>query len=153
VSLQLFSRVCHRRDDSTIPNRDDDGFTIMEAVVSLTLFLIVSIAAVSAIVNSIRITDLSNNRVVAANLAQADIEQARAQTADQSVLSISTTGYPKTTTVGSSTYTVSRAASGTCPTTRTAGTLYYLNLPVTVSWAQSDSGGTRNVRADTVIAC
>ncbi len=127
----------------------DSGFTLIEAVVSLTIFAIVSAAAVSASVNGIELTHLTTNRVTAANLAQQDLDMARAVQAG----SVSATGYPRTVTKGSTTYTINRSitySSGTsCPTTAAAGVQYYLTLTDTVTWA----GQHRPMRLDAVIAC
>jgi Tfp pilus assembly protein PilV len=122
--------------------RQDDGFALLEVLVSFVLFAIVSASATVAIATSIKITNTTRNRVTASNLAQAAITKARADTA--SLMAAPTT---TTTTNG---YTVTRHAtvpviSGIkCPAGQT------MPITVTVSWP---SNGTRSVRLDTVIAC
>ncbi|MBN9619737.1 MAG: type II secretion system protein, partial [Actinobacteria bacterium] len=57
----------------------DDGFTMIEVVVALTLFVIFSAAATMAVVNGVDAQAQTQGRVAAANIAQADLEQARSQ--------------------------------------------------------------------------
>lgn len=56
----------------------DSGFSLVEAVVSVALFMIVSASAGLAVVTAVRIAESNQNRVVAAGLATAQIESARA---------------------------------------------------------------------------
>jgi len=129
---------------------DDDGFSLLEVVVSFVLFAIVASAATAAVGNSIRTSDTTARRVEATQVAQQDIEKARAMKPAQ----ISATGYPITVTAGSGTFTVTRTvsySSGTsCPGTPVAGTQYYLNVTDVVTWPGNDG---RTVRMDTVLSC
>lgn len=132
--------------------REDDGFTLLEATVSLTLLAVVASASVIAVTNSTQSEASAHNRAAAAALAAQDIQAAR------------TLRYPDrpqaeaahTVTVGNLKYTVSRTVqvldtsnnltSGTCSTD---GTYTYTSLRVTstVAWS-ADS-----VSLGTVIAC
>jgi type II secretory pathway pseudopilin PulG len=55
----------------------DGGFSLVEAVVSVALFAIVAASSGVALVNAVRYAESNENRVVAAGLATAQIEQAR----------------------------------------------------------------------------
>jgi Tfp pilus assembly protein PilV len=63
--------------------RDDDGFTVLEVMVSFVLFVIVSISATFAIMSALSASHASQKRVDAANVAQRFIadQQQNAQTA------------------------------------------------------------------------
>ena len=56
---------------------DDEGFTLIEVVVALAVFAIVSLATVSILINSLRTVRENEDRVLAANLARSELEQAR----------------------------------------------------------------------------
>ena len=60
-------------------DNNDAGFTVLEALVSFVLFAVMAGASITAIVNATQSSNLSQNRVTAANLAQQDLQQARAQ--------------------------------------------------------------------------
>lgn len=129
--------------------RGDSGFSLIEAIVALTIFAVISAAAVTASVNGIKITHLTTARVTAANLAQQDLDMARA--VDPSA--VTTSGYPRTVTQGNTTYTIARSitysSGASCPTTPSAGVQYYLTLTDNVTW----NGQHQPVRVDAVIAC
>lgn len=135
----------------SVRRRGDAGFTLIEALVSLTIFAIVSAAAVTAVVTGIMSTHLTTTRVAATNIAQQDIQKARAVDPSQ----VSDAGYPLTVTQGNTTYTVTRqisyapAGSPSCPATPTAGGPFYVNLTDTVTW----TGQHHPIRVDAVIAC
>ena len=56
----------------------DDGFTLVEVVVSLAIFVLVAGAATFAIVSSIRASDATDQRVVAAFIAEQELDRVRA---------------------------------------------------------------------------
>jgi Tfp pilus assembly protein PilV len=120
----------------------EDGFALLEVLVSFVLFAIVSASATVAIANSIKVSNTTRNRVTATGLAEAALAQARANTTALMAT--------PTTTSTSGAYTVARTAtvpvvSGVrCPAGQT------MPVTVTVTWLQT---GNRSVRLDTVIAC
>lgn len=122
--------------------RRDDGFALLEVLVSFVLFAIVSASATVAIANSITISNTTRNRVTATGLAQAAITKARADTASLMAAPTSTTtanGYTVTRTA-----TVPVISGIRCPAGQT------MPVTVTVTWP---TNGIRSVRIDTVIAC
>ena len=58
---------------------DDAGFSLVEALVSFTLFIIISGFATLALVNLIQVTSVSRDRTAASNLAAQEIEKMRSQ--------------------------------------------------------------------------
>lgn len=59
--------------------QDDDGFTLAEVIVSIALFVVMSVAATISMVTLIKITRASENRVAATNLGRAELERLRLQ--------------------------------------------------------------------------
>lgn len=57
--------------------RHEEGFTLIEIVVALGVFAVVSVATVSILVTSLRTVNENEDRVLAANLARSELEQAR----------------------------------------------------------------------------
>jgi type II secretory pathway pseudopilin PulG len=141
----LGSRSRHARNS-------DDGFTLLEAIVSFTIFAVVATSAVAAVMTGINVSNRTAMRVTATHVLQQDLESVRAM----SPSSISTSGYPTTVSVDQNSYTINRTLSypggGTsCPSKRTAGTLYYINVTDSATWL--DNKTQRTMRLDTVIAC
>ena len=86
----------------------DDGFTMMEVVVSMVIFGLVALIVAGLITNTLRLTSNNTQRTTAANLTAAQIEAVRdTRTLDipdgQTVLSART--------VGNTTYTLTQTAS------------------------------------------
>lgn len=125
-----------------VESPSDAGFTVLEILVSIVIFAIVASSATLAIVNGIKTTNSSNNRVTATSLAQAALTKARA---DMTSLMATPTA---TTTSGA--YTIARSA--TIPVSNGVQCPVGQEMPitVTVTWKQ---GGTRSVRIDSAIAC
>lgn len=147
--MRTFDALTDRARAVRVQAHGDSGFTLVEAVVALTVFAIISAAAVTASVNGIDLTHLTTTRVTAVNLAQQDLNTARA--AEPST--VSSSGYPRTVTQGSTTYTIDRSIAystgSSCPSTPLAGVEYYLTVTDTVSW----TGQHQPMRVDAVIAC
>ena len=143
----LTNRIRRVRTD----RRGDTGFSLIEAVVSMVIFAIVSTAAVTAVLTGITSTHLTTTRVAATNIAQQDIQNARAQAPAQ----VSASGYPLTVTQGNTTYTVARQLSyspsgaSSCPSSGTPGGPYYVNVTDIVTWNSQH----KPIRVDAVIAC
>jgi type II secretion system protein I len=55
----------------------DEGFTLIEVIVAMAVFAIVSLATVSILINALRTVRENEDRVLAANLARSALEQAR----------------------------------------------------------------------------
>lgn len=130
----------------------DDGFTLIETLVSLGLFMIVSLAAVLAVVTATSNTDATRDRVAAANVAQQEI--ARAQAMPRSGLTASPTA-SRTATVGSEPYTVTRSiayvpAGVPCPSAPATDAPHRISVYVTVTWPGAKG---RSVDVGTVLAC
>ena len=91
---------------------NDAGFTVLEALVSFVLFAIMAGASISAILNAMSTSNTSQDRVTASNLAQQDLQQARAQLAPNYPQAVSA----HTVAVGGVGFTVVRAVSNpSCP--------------------------------------
>jgi type II secretory pathway pseudopilin PulG len=56
----------------------DDGFTIVEAVVSMVLLIVLSTAVLAAVLSSIRLAEQVRSRTVATELATREVAQTRA---------------------------------------------------------------------------
>lgn len=116
----------------------DDGFSLIEVLISLSLFTIVAVSSTVALVTSAKYAESTDNRVVAAGLASAQISLARS-TIDQSTLVAGTT----TIVRNGATFTVQRQVADTCATNLRR------RITITVSWP----GIGEPVRSDTVRAC
>ena len=121
--------------------RRDAGFSLVESVVAMVLFMIMSAAGITAVIAGQNATQASRTRVAQTNIARGDLNQARAQPTP------SPTTY--TATAGANAYVVTRnvqvlptpSSSGACPT----GSLR--RIDVTVRWS------TRSVNMTTAVAC
>ena len=160
-TLAATSRTSRAAVLARVRQEPDAGFTLIEAIVSFTIFAIVILGAVLAIVAGQSSANSSRDRVTAANVAQQEI--ARAQALPTASLTAAPTA-TSTSTVGAEPYTVTRkvdfSASATaspqpaqptaCPSVITAGTAYWMHVAVTVTWPGSNG---RSVQMDTVRAC
>lgn len=138
----------------------DDGFTMTETVVSITLLAIVAVGATTAITTGTHAQASGQDRTVAVNLAHADLEQARALTYPDYPASVAN----HTVTVGDQPYTVGRTvtplyasqavapAGQTCPAQLTATGVLSLRVTTTVSW-RDGKGQTQSTAMTTVVAC
>jgi len=154
---------------------DDQGFTLIEVVVSFTLLVIIATAAVVALSSGAKATGASQQKTQANNIARQYLEAARAQGAfgvsDTSPLTVSTTGIPslkvcRVYTPASS--TLSSAASwdpaGSCPTPSSGSACtpggssdnsFYITVLVgwKTNFGTSTASGYRTLRTDTLLAC
>jgi type II secretion system protein I len=138
----LYQRASHRISYAATR---EAGFTVIEAIVAMTIFVIVSAAAIAAVFGGIQSSNNTDNKIGAANIAQSDLEQARAEGTP------SPTSYPTAPTSGGPTLHVTRrvtmpapSASATCPD----GSSIQVGVTVT---GPGTSGGS--VSMSTVIAC
>lgn len=131
---------------------DERGFGMMEAVVSMALFTVLVTVSLSLILRVTHVTGANSRRVVAANLANRQIESVKGQKA----IDIPDGGSSYTKTVGQITYTVRQTANylpadATSSVCASSGSqLAYKLVSVTVTWP--DMGSVRPVRVDTLKA-
>lgn len=135
------------------PQHADEGFTLIEVLVALTIFAIVSAAAVIALVAGVRAGNDSNDRVTAAQVAQQEVDRARALPAPSLAASPDAT---RTTVLGGKSFSVTRTIgypAGSClapSATPTDATVRKMQVTVVVR-IPGEAG--RAVRIDSVIAC
>jgi type II secretory pathway pseudopilin PulG len=126
------------------PPAADDGFTLAEVIVSIGLFTVVSFAVMMALVTLVKLTGVTQNRVVASNLARQEVEKLRGQNSTLSLLDAAAFTVALKGTSFTITPVMTPAATATC----TPGASR--NVTVKVSWKDSS---TRTVRYDTVLSC
>lgn len=119
---------------------DDAGFSLVEVVVALGLLVVVSTAGALALGTSIKHAEANENRVIAAGLATAQIEQARAAV-DPSALVPGSTAVTRNGTTFQVTRQLAPPTGCTPAGTRT--------ITITIAWP--GTGGP--VHSDTVRAC
>ncbi|HST46685.1 type IV pilus modification PilV family protein [Jatrophihabitans sp.] len=122
----------------------EDGFTLTEVIVSIALFTVVSFAVMMALVTLVKLTGVTQNRVVASNLARQEVEKLRGQNSTLSLLDAAASTVKLKGTTFTITPILNPAASATC----TPGASR--NVTVKVSWNDSSN---RSVRYDTVLSC
>jgi prepilin-type N-terminal cleavage/methylation domain-containing protein len=133
-----------------LPNRNETGMTLIELVVAMMVFALISVALAYSMLAALRATGNSRGRVVAANLAAQEIDLVRSVDNVFNLLDDS-----RQQTIDGITYTVSRdtgwvnSSGGDDSCGAGSGSLQYKRVNVTVSWAGTRGG---SVRADTVVA-
>jgi len=138
--LQSQSALTRRRLIQAVRD-DESGFTLAEALVSIALFTVVAICSTVAIVNIVRVTNVSKSKVAATNLARQEIERLRLQNSTGRQL---VSGPPVDTSPFVVTTTMSPAATTDCAVGSSRA------ITVTVSWK---SDGSHAIRFDTAVAC
>lgn len=140
MDLHLHQRACHRLGNA----RNDDGFTVLEVVVAMTIFVIVAVGAAGGVLNGIKASNSTTNRVGGANVAQSDLDQARVQPTP------SPTSYATNAPSGGS-YTVTRTVTMPTPSGSTACPA---GSEMTISVVVTGPGrSTSSVKMQTVVAC
>lgn len=124
--------------------QDDDGFTLVEVLVAMTLFVIISVSALASLITLEQVTNMTQKRVTASNLARQEIERLRGENLSVSQLDAAAT-YPS---VGGTKYTITPTMAPGATVTCTAGSSR--QVTVVVSW---NASGARSVRYDTVLSC
>lgn len=135
---------------------DDSGFTVVEALVCFVMLAVVAAWSGVAIYDATTTSKTSTDRIAATNLAQQDLQSARA---------LRYPTYPQaraatSTTVEGTKYTVTRSVTwtkpdgttiGTCPTTPDFTARPFMVVTTTVTWPPA--GTDQTVVASTEIAC
>jgi Tfp pilus assembly protein PilV len=150
--LQLLSDRLRPAD----PADRDAGLSIVEVVVALLVFAVITVGSVVAVGLTLSITNDNRSREVATNLASEAVDVARGVPDVIQVASGTTTE-----DVGGITYTVTQSAAwqtttgvdATCtPAASTGnGSLFYKRLQVAVTWTGMRSPASP-VRSDTILA-
>lgn len=135
----------------------EDGLSIVELVVALTVLTIIMTATASGVTSALGLSQDSRARTVAAGLATEEQELQRTLPFDQHVVG---TAAPKTVTVAGVPYQVvvtknwaaQNSTTGVCAIVGTGASanLAYMAVDVQVTWP--DMGSTQPVRSATVIA-
>ncbi len=134
-------------------DQGDSGFALTEVIVSFIMFIVVATAATVAVSRGIDSSGANRDRVGAANIAQQQLEQARA------LPRASLTAAPTATSTaiaGASKYTVRRtvgflpAGSTACPTDVATDAAHEITVHVDVT---TQGQTPRTITMDTVIAC
>ncbi|WP_395879061.1 prepilin-type N-terminal cleavage/methylation domain-containing protein [Curtobacterium sp. 9128] len=131
----------------------DEGFSIVEVLVAMTVFALIAAGVATGIVGSLYLAQGSRSREVAIGLAQDAIDQARTSTNLFGVVDKTSQ-----TTIGNMTYTVTQVARW-IPTAGTGnacgaggGPLAYKRVSMTVSWTASGRGATQSIAMNSMVA-
>lgn len=142
-------RTALRLDNSA----DDSGISLVEVMVAMFIFAIISLGVGYTLLQSLTFVQDSRARSAAANIASQAIDQARA-TSDPFIL-FDALGVVQT--VGGISYTVDRVTNWVSDPTQdvpcgaSGGALQYKRVTVTVKWPGMRNP-TKPVRSDTLIA-
>lgn len=137
------------------PAADDAGFSVVEVVVAMTVFVVLAVAVLAVLLTALGGTRSNAQRVQAANLAAEQVEAVRSLRADQ--IPDGVTNPPSSgTVVDGTTYTVTQSASfltgdgaaSICTSTSTKPT--FKRVSVSVTWP--DMGAVAPVTSDTVVS-
>lgn len=154
MTPMFVQRVWHRIRFATAESSEPDaGFTLVEVLVALTVFVIVSVAAVSGLVALIQGSSQTRSRITATDLAQQDLAQQRGL-ADRTQVAATPTSHgtpvPVTKTVGDRTFHLVRTVSGVCSSNHAKDySPAFVDVTTTVSW----NGGGTPVTTSTRLAC
>ncbi|MFN8081848.1 MAG: hypothetical protein U0Q19_19990 [Kineosporiaceae bacterium] len=132
------------------PRRPDDGFTVMEAVISAVLMGIAATVTATLVTGTLRVTADSGRRTAAATLAASQAEALRQVSAvdipdGRVVVGTQTVGGTTYTITQDATYTTYNGAVSACTGT---GRLAAKRVTVTVTW--SNMGTTKPVTTETM---
>ncbi len=132
--------------------RGDDGFTLIEVVVSLVIFAILASAAIAMVLTALQVGRSNRARVVAAQLASRQIEEVRGMRTQDIPTGVTT--LPNVTTSGTTfhisqnaDYVNSNGTANACDSPSGAS-LGYKQVSVTVTW--NGMGSVKPVRDDTL---
>jgi prepilin-type N-terminal cleavage/methylation domain-containing protein len=147
--VQQPDRAVTRRRQPGRP-QGEDGFTLAETLVAMTVFTIMVTATLGMLLRTTDVSRSNSRRVVAASLADRQVESIRGTRAVDIPDGLTT----RTETVGGTAYTVKQTAtyvvngSTTSVCAASGSTLSYKLVTVTVSWPQM--GRVSPVRVDTL---
>lgn len=140
----------------TDPADRDAGLSLVEVIVALLVFTVITTGSIIAVGTVLSMTSDNRSRVVAANLASQAIDKARGAADVFLVTNASTTQQ-----LNGTTFTVKRTASwvttggvdSQCATPGQSGngSLFYKRVNVSVTWTGQRTS-TTPVRADTILA-
>lgn len=131
---------------------DDGGFSLVEMVVAVMVFALVSLGVAYSMLAVLSSTRDTRGRQVAANLAAEEIDRVRSV---GNIFDLKD-AIPRTKTIDNVVYTVRRdtlwynSAGGEDPCGAGSGNLQYVVVNVSVAW--SGMNGSTSVSADTVVA-
>lgn len=127
----------------------DDGFSLVEALVSMVIFAVLATVAVALLIQTVGVSKIGTRRVTAANLANQALEVARSQRA----LDIPLVTPPTQVPIDGTTYTVTQtgryAALGDQNSICTSSSNNISSLLVSVSVTWPNMGNVKPVTADT----
>ncbi|MFJ8896143.1 prepilin-type N-terminal cleavage/methylation domain-containing protein [Leifsonia sp. NPDC102414] len=134
-------------------NRSDDaGLTLIEVMVAMFVFALISIGVALSITSSLLLTTDTRSREIAANLAAQEIDLDRSAS---NVFAVTDTSW--TTVVNGTTFTIVRGTDWVSTNNSTVacgaggGTLQFKKVNISVTWSGMRTA-TAAVRADTLIA-
>lgn len=132
----------HRRFPG-LAGGDDHGFSLVEVLVALTLFMIVSAAAIWWLVETIKLTGTIRDRVAASNVATQELEKIRAERNSGQQLDSGTISVNLHDVTFSVQSVLNPSGAATCATGSSR------QVTVVVTWPNSSSG----VRLTSELAC
>jgi type II secretory pathway pseudopilin PulG len=137
--------------DTPRPSEREAGVSLIEVMVAMLLFAIMSLGLATSMVTALKVTDNSRNRVVAANLAAEAIDTARGTTDIMNVVSAANdvTVDGKTFRVAVDARWVGTVAGSDGQCSAGAGVLRYKRVNVAVTW--NGMLAAPPVRADTQV--
>jgi prepilin-type N-terminal cleavage/methylation domain-containing protein len=130
----------------------DEGFTLIEVIVALLVFAIVSTGIVAGMTTIVRMTGDNRSRITAANLASQELDTVRSITDTYTIESEPTEDIP----VAGRTYHLTRnvswiSSAGADISCGSSTNLFYLRVNVRVTW-DGMLGTTTGVQDDTILA-
>jgi prepilin-type N-terminal cleavage/methylation domain-containing protein len=130
----------------------DEGFTLIEVIVALLVFAIISTGIVAGMTTIVQMTGDNRARVTAANLASQELDTVRAISDTYTVASAPARTIP----VDGRTYTLTRtvtwvSSTGTSVSCNSSTNLFLLHVNVRVTWAAMLASGN-SVQDDTILA-
>ncbi|WP_314148450.1 type II secretion system protein [uncultured Leifsonia sp.] len=151
--MNVFRRLCHRLSPLA---RSEAGLTLVEILVAMTIFGIISVGIAAGVAASLVNVRDSQDRQAALNLAASQIDLLRSVT---DVFSVNDTPGPTNVVVNGVTFHVSRetnwvTSSGSdadCGANAAGSTLLYKRVTVSVTWDGMRSNASPAV-ADTLLA-
>ncbi|MBT2501979.1 prepilin-type N-terminal cleavage/methylation domain-containing protein [Curtobacterium sp. ISL-83] len=131
----------------------DEGFSIIEVMVAMTIFAMIAAGVAAGIVATLYLTQDNRSREAALNLANQALDSARS-TKDVFTLDNDVSTQP----VGNQNYTVTRTTNwinsdgSDNPCGAGTGVLAYKRVSITVSWTSGTSPRQKNVVLDSLIS-